>query len=71
MLWEGRYKATVIETEQYLLTCMRYIELNPVRAQWRPVVEAAIENLRLIDKLINESDPLVLRKAAVIAGLSS
>ena len=32
-LWEGRYKATLIDTEHYLLTCMRYIELNPVRAQ--------------------------------------
>ena len=31
-LWEGRYKATLIDDEQYLLTCMRYIELNPVRA---------------------------------------
>ncbi|MBA4142737.1 MAG: transposase, partial [Nitrosospira sp.] len=31
-LWEGRYKATLIDTEAYLLTCMRYIELNPVRA---------------------------------------
>jgi REP-associated tyrosine transposase len=31
-LWEGRYKATVIDTERYLLTCYRYIELNPVRA---------------------------------------
>ena len=31
-LWEGRYKATVIDSEAYLLTCMRYIELNPVRA---------------------------------------
>ncbi len=31
-LWEGRYKATLIDTERYLLTCMRYIELNPVRA---------------------------------------
>ncbi len=31
-LWEDRYKATVIGSEQYLLTCMRYIELNPVRA---------------------------------------
>lgn len=31
-LWEGRYKATIIDSEQYLLTCMRYIELNPVRA---------------------------------------
>jgi putative transposase len=31
-LWEGRYKATLIDFEAYLLTCMRYIELNPVRA---------------------------------------
>lgn len=31
-LWEGRYKGSLIEDEQYLLTCMRYIELNPVRA---------------------------------------
>ena len=34
-LWEGRYKATLIDSEHYLLTCMRYIELNPVRAQNR------------------------------------
>ena len=31
-LWEGRYRATLIDSEAYLLTCMRYIELNPVRA---------------------------------------
>ena len=31
-LWEGRYKASLIDTEQYLLTCYRYIDLNPVRA---------------------------------------
>jgi len=31
-LWEGRYKSTLIDSERYLLTCMRYIELNPVRA---------------------------------------
>lgn len=31
-LWEGRYKATLIDTEPYLFTCMRYIEMNPVRA---------------------------------------
>ena len=31
-LWEVRYKATLIDTEHYLLICMRYIELNPVRA---------------------------------------
>lgn len=31
-LWEGRYRSTVIEAERYLLACMTYIELNPVRA---------------------------------------
>jgi putative transposase len=31
-LWEGRYRATLIDSERYPLTCMRYIELNPVRA---------------------------------------
>jgi putative transposase len=31
-LWEGRYKASLVQEEAYLLTCMRYIELNPVRA---------------------------------------
>lgn len=31
-IWEGRFKASLIHDEHYLLTCMRYIELNPVRA---------------------------------------
>jgi putative transposase len=31
-LWEGRYKATLIDSEHYALGCYRYIELNPVRA---------------------------------------
>lgn len=31
-LWEGRYKAALIDSDHYLLTCQRYIELNPVRA---------------------------------------
>lgn len=31
-LWEGRYKASLVDSERYLLACYRYIELNPVRA---------------------------------------
>ncbi len=31
-LWEGRYRSTLIEAERYLLACMAYIDLNPVRA---------------------------------------
>lgn len=31
-LWEGRFKSTVVDADNYLLTVYRYIELNPVRA---------------------------------------
>lgn len=31
-LWEGRHKSSLIEAENYLLRCYRYIEMNPVRA---------------------------------------
>ena len=31
-LWEGRYKSTLVQSEAYLLTCMAYLDLNPVRA---------------------------------------
>ena len=31
-LWNGRYRGIPIENVTYLLTCLRYIELNPVRA---------------------------------------
>lgn len=31
-LWEGRYKSCLVDSARYLLACLRYIELNPVRA---------------------------------------
>jgi len=31
-LWEGRHRSSLVQSEKYLLTCYRYIELNPVRA---------------------------------------
>jgi putative transposase len=31
-LWAGRYKASPIQKDGYLLCCCRYVELNPVRA---------------------------------------
>jgi len=31
-LWEGRFRSCLVQDETYLLTCQRYIELNPVRA---------------------------------------
>ncbi len=31
-LWEGRYRSTVIDAQDYLLPCMAYMDLNPVRS---------------------------------------
>jgi putative transposase len=31
-LWNGRYRSFVIDTELYWLTCLRYVEQNPVKA---------------------------------------
>ena len=31
-LWEGRFKSCVVDAADYLLSCQRYIGLNPVRA---------------------------------------
>jgi putative transposase len=30
-LWDGRYKASLVEDGHYLIDCMRYIEMTPVR----------------------------------------
>ena len=32
-LWEGRYKSCLVDSDDYLLRCVRYIDLNPVRAR--------------------------------------
>jgi putative transposase len=31
-LWQGRFKSCLVQSEDYVLACYRYIELNPVRA---------------------------------------
>jgi len=31
-LWEGRFRTALIVDERYWLTCLRYVEMNPVRA---------------------------------------
>jgi len=32
-LWEGRYKSCLVDSEEYVLACYRFIEMNPVRAR--------------------------------------
>jgi putative transposase len=62
-LWEGRFRATVLEPEPHLLGCLRYIEQNPVRAgqvhaaaEW-PWSSAAHHLGRRRDLLITEPAP--------------
>ena len=31
-VWQGRFKASIIDSAEYFFTCQRYVELNPVRA---------------------------------------
>ena len=33
-LWEGRFKASLVNAEEYLLLCYRYIELNRCGRAW-------------------------------------
>jgi putative transposase len=35
-LWEGRYRATVVDTDAHFMRVARYVELNPVRAALSP-----------------------------------
>jgi putative transposase len=48
-IWEERYIANLVQDDRYLLTCMRYIELNPVRADMvtSPVIKRSIQDSRL------------------------
>jgi len=39
-VWQGRFKAFPIEEDEHLLTVMRYVERNPVRAPSIPVRKA-------------------------------
>lgn len=65
-LWEGRFKSCLVDSERYLLTVLRYIELNPVRAAIAASPEeypwsSARANLGLID------DALVAPHATYLA----
>ncbi len=60
-LWQGRFKNPIIQADNYLLQCLKYIELNPVRAgivktpqeyKWSSYAfhAAGKDDMRILDK---------------------
>jgi putative transposase len=67
-LWEGRYRASVIDGEAYFLACSRYIENNPARAGLvARLADYPWSSYRA--NALGESDP-ILRPHALYQGLA-
>ncbi len=65
-LWEGRYKACLVDSDGYFLACSRYIELNPVRA-WIAAEPAEYAWSSYRANAGGEFDPLVSPHACYLA----
>lgn len=65
-LWKGRYKPCLVDTESYVLTCSRYIELNPVRA-WMTSDPADYPWSSYRANALSQADPMVTQHAAMQA----
>lgn len=62
-LWQGRFKNKIIAKDQYMVDCINYVELNPIRAgivdilseyQWSSYRERALNKLFFDYKLIDQ-----------------
>lgn len=65
-LWEGRYKSSLVDSDNYLLTCLRYTELNPVRAAMAADPEAYRWS-SVHGHLYRKVDPLLSQHAVFLA----
>ena len=65
-LWEGRYKACLVDSDSYFLACSRYIEMNPVRA-WMVANPGEYGWSSFHANARNEHDPLITPHARYLA----
>ncbi len=63
-LWEGRFHASLVATDRYLITCHRYIDLNPVRAGLAAAPEQYAWSSHRFYSL-GEANPLVVPHPAI------
>jgi len=60
-MYQGRFKSFPIQTDGHLLTVIRYVERNPVRATRSAVPRSAVPSTELIgcDVLANRDDIVI------------
>ena len=64
-VWQGRFKAFPIQSDEHLLTVMHYVERNPVRAQSLPVRKAQKWPWSSIGTPASEFEPVELHPGPV------
>jgi len=71
-LWSGRFKSSVVDTDNYLMACLRYVELNPLRAGLASQPEdyrwsSYAQRLGLSNDNWLDSDPVTATLGATVA----
>ena len=56
--WEARFKSQALLDERALLTCMAYVDLNPIRAAMARTPEAS-DYTSVQDRILNKDTPLI------------
>jgi len=76
-IWDGRFKSTLVEDGEYLRTCIRYVELNPVRAgivkhwreyRWSSRASETANSLGFAGSVPAEGEVLMRRVAQIGSG---